>query len=93
MSDLVETVETLLMEYSNSLEYSFRERGRCIKCSFCNRSFKYQLVLNEHAMEQHMDNLKNITDEEQKNMILQFIKSDSKMLYQDYHQKFFHGEK
>ena len=93
MSDLVETVETLLMEYSNSLEYAYKSRRCRIKCSFCNRSFKYQLVLNEHAMGKHMDNLKNLTNDEQRMLILDFIKSDSKMLYQDYHQRFFHGEK
>lgn len=28
MSNMAETVENLLLEYSNSLEYSFKERGR-----------------------------------------------------------------
>ena len=83
MSDLVVTVETHLMEYSKSLEYAYKSRGRCIKCSFCNRSFKYQCVLNKHAIEKHMNNLTNLTNDEQRMMILDFIKSDSKMLYQD----------
>ena len=51
------------------------------------------MVLNEHAIEKHMVNLKNLTDEEQKRLILEFLRSDPKILYQDYHQKFFYGEK
>ena len=93
MSNLSETVENLLMEYSNSLEYSFKERGRHLRCSFCNRKFKYQMVLNQHAIEKHLVNLKNLTDEEQKRLILEFLRSDPEILYQDYHQKYFFGEK
>ena len=93
MSNLSETVENLLMEYSNSLEYSFKERGRHLRCSFCNRKFKYQMVLHQHAIEKHLVNLKNLTDEEQKRLILEFLRSDPEILYQDYHQKYFFGEK
>lgn len=91
---MAETVEKLLLEYSNSLEYSFNEsRGRHLRCCFCNRKFKYQMVLNQHGIEKHMINLKNLTDEEQKKLFLEFLRSDPTMLYQDYHQKFFYGEK
>ena len=78
MSNMAETVENLLLEYSNSLEYSFKERGRHLRCSFCNR--KYQMVLNQHAIEKHLVNLKNLTNEEQKRLILEFLRSDPEIL-------------
>ena len=51
------------------------------------------MVLNQHAIEKHLVNLKNLTDEEQKRLILEFLRSDPEILYQDYHQKYFFGEK
>ena len=51
------------------------------------------MVLYQHGIEKHMVNLKNLTDEEQKKLFLEFLRSDPTMLYQDYHQIFFYGEK
>ena len=48
---LIDTIEKLMNEYSNAVDYSFgvcgRSRRRFFKCSFCNRAYKYHTLLRE----------------------------------------------
>ena len=47
--ELIDTIENLMNEYSNAIDYSFgvcgRSRRRFFKCSFCNRAYKYHSLL------------------------------------------------
>ena len=47
--ELIDTIEKLMNEYSNAVDYSFgvcgRSRRRFFKCSFCNRAYKYHSLL------------------------------------------------
>lgn len=72
---LADTVERLRMEYSSAIEYSFdsRARGRKLKCNFCNRPYKYQLVLDEHVIK-HMNELKKLTDDERRHLLRRVFK-------------------
>ena len=84
-------VEQLLKEYTSSIELSFdfRARKRPLRCSFCNRPYKYQVVLDEHVITGHMDLLKTLTDDERLAFLQNYIKDESKMMYPDFHLKHF----
>ena len=63
---LADTVERLQMEYSSVIEYTIDSRARTkkLKCNFCHRSYKYQIILDEHVNHVHMSELKKLNDEE-----------------------------
>ena len=84
---LAEKVEQLTMEYSSRIELSFdcRARIRNLRCSFCNRPFKYHMVLDEHVTSKQMTDLKKLTDDERRDFLQKFIKDESKIMYPDYH--------
>ena len=87
---LADTAEALLMEYSNYVDLYFngQDRKRPLKCSFCNRSYKYQQVLNNHVNSQHMDKLKQISDRERMNMIHNFLLDDSKIMFPEFYRRY-----
>ena len=87
MTFFADEVEQLTMEYSSRIELSFdcRARTRKLRCSFCNRPFKYQMVLDEHVTTKHMTDLKTLTDDERRDFLLKYIKDESKMMYPDFH--------
>ena len=76
MTFLADKVEQLTMEYSSRIELSFdcRARTRNLRCSFCNRPFKYQMVLDEHVTTKHMTDLKTLTDDERRDFLQKYIK-------------------
>ena len=88
---LADKVEQLAMEYSLRIELSFdrRARTRHLRCNFCNRPFKYQLVLHEHVTANHMTDLKRLTDDDRRDFLQKYIKDESKMLYPDFHRQRF----
>ena len=88
---LADTAEALLMEYSNYVDLYFngKDRKRPLKCSFCNRSYKYQQVLNNHVNSQHMDKLKQITDQDRMEMIHNFLLDDSKIMFPEFYRRYF----
>ena len=88
---LAATAEALLMEYSNYVDLYFngKDRKRPLKCSFCNRSYKYQQVLNNHVNSQHMDKLKQISDQERMEMINNFLLDDSKIMFPEFYRRYF----
>ena len=88
---LADTAEALLMEYSNYVDLYFngKDRKRSLKCSFCNRSYKYQQVLNKHVNSQHMDKLKQISDQERMEMINNFLLDDSKIMFPEFYRRYF----
>ena len=88
---LADTAEALLMEYSNYVDLYFngQDRKRPLKCSFCNRSYKYQQVLNNHVNSQHMDKLKQISDQERMNMIHNFLHDDSNIMFPEFYRRYF----
>ena len=90
---LADIVEQLAMEYSLQIELSFdhRARTRNLRCNFCNRPFKYQMVLEEHVTSNHMTDLKQLTDDERRDFLQKYIKDESKMLYPDFHRQRFGG--
>ena len=90
---LADKVEQLAMEYSLRIELLFdlRARTRNLRCNFCNRLFKYQMVLDEHVTANHMTNLKKLTDDERRDFLQKYIKDESKMLYPDFHRQRFSG--
>ena len=73
--NLADTVEKLRMEYSSVIEYTFdsRARTRKLKCNFCHRSYKYQIILDEHV-NVHMNELKILTDEERRLLLRMVFK-------------------
>ena len=91
---LADKVEQLTMEYASRIELSFdcRARTRNLRCSFCNRPFKYQMVLDEHVTTKHMADLKKLTDDERRDFLQKYIKDESKMLYPDYHRLRFQSD-
>ena len=48
---LIDTIEKLMNEYSNAVDYSFsvcgRSQRRFFKCSFCHRAYKYHSLLRK----------------------------------------------
>ena len=88
---LADTAEALLMEYSNYVDLYFngKDRKRPLKCSFCNRSYKYQQVLNNHVNSQHMDKLKQISDQDRMEMIHNFLLDDSKIMFPEFYRRYF----
>ena len=88
---LADTAEALLMEYSNNIDLFLNEkdRKRPLKCSFCNRSYKYQHLLNNHINNQHMGRLKQISDQERMNMIHNFLLDDSQIMFPDFYRRYF----
>ena len=88
---LADRVEQLAMEYSLRIELSFdfRAQTRHLRCNFCNRAFKYQMVLDEHVTGNHMTDLKQLTDDERRDFLQKYIKDESKMLYPDFHRQRF----
>ena len=88
---LADTAEALLMEYSNYVDLYFngKDRKRPLKCSFCNRSYKYQQVLNKHVNSQHMDKLKQISDQGRMEMINNFLLDDSKIMFPEFYRRYF----
>ena len=62
--------ELLLMDYTNRIDYSFKNkcRKRKLKCGFCERIYKYQAVLNDHVVGDHLVDLKKLTDLERNSL-------------------------
>ena len=84
-------VEQLLKEYTSTIELSFdfRARKRPLRCSFCNRPYKYQVIMDEHVITRHMNLLKTLTDDERLEFLRKYIKDESKMMYPEFHRKHF----
>ena len=84
-------VEMLVAEYSNKIDYTFDRtaRSRQLRCGFCTRSYKYQLVLNRHVNSEHMTDLNQLTDQAHYQFILNFLYGRRVILYPEYHQRFF----
>ena len=84
-------VEMLVAEYSNQVDYTFDRtaRSRRLRCGFCTRSYKYQLVLNRHVNSEHMTDLNQLTDQAHYQFILNFLYDRRVILYPEYHQRFF----
>lgn len=84
-------VEMLVAEYSNKIDYTFDRtaRSRQLRCGFCTRSYKYQLVLNRHVNSEHMTDLNQLTDQAHYQFILNFLYDRRVILYPEYHQRFF----
>ena len=80
MTKLADIVEQLTMEYASRIELSFdrRARKRNLRCNFCNRPFKYQMVLDEHVTTKHMADLKKLTDDERRDFLQKYIKDESR---------------
>ena len=49
------------------------------------------MVLDEHVTENHMTDLKQLTDDERRDFLQKYIKDESKMLYPDFHRQRFGG--
>ena len=49
-------VEMLIAEYTNTIDYYFNGQSG-LRCGFCTRSYKYQLVMNQHVNSHHMNRL------------------------------------
>ena len=88
---LADTAEALINEYSEYVDLYFnsKDRKRPLKCSFCNRSYKYQQVLNNHVNTQHMDKLKQIDDQERMKMIHTFLLDDTKIMFPEFYRRYF----
>ena len=84
-------VERLVAEYTNFIDYSIDSSAtsRRLRCGFCTRSYKYQLVLNQHVNSQHMTDLNQLTDQAHYQLILNFLYDRREILYPEYHQRFF----
>ena len=63
--------ELLLMDYTYRIDNSTMSqcRKRKLKCGFCKRSYKYQFVLNDHVVRDHLVDLKKLTDLERMEFI------------------------
>ena len=83
--------ELLLMDYTYRIDNSTMSqcRKRKLKCGFCKRSYKYQIVLNDHVVNDHMIHLKKITDLERFELIHSYLNDGSNISYQEFHQKYF----
>ena len=88
---LADTAEALINEYSEYVDLYFnsKDRTRPLKCSFCNRSYKYQQVLNNHVNTQHMDKLKQIDDQERMKMIHTFLLDETKIMFPEFYRRYF----
>ena len=84
-------VEMLIVEYTNIIDYTFDRtaRRRQLRCGFCTRNYKYQLVLSRHVNTEHMIYLNQLTDRAHYQFILNFLYDSSTILYPEYHQRFF----
>ena len=83
--------EMLITEYTNKIDYFFngQSRRRGLRCSFCTRSFKYQLVLNQHVNSFHMNRLNQLSERGHMQFILNFLCDSAEILYPEYNQRFF----
>ena len=88
-------VEMLIAEYTNTIDYSFngQSRQRGLRCGFCTRRYKYQLALNQHVNSFHMSRLKQLSERDHVQFILNFLSDAPEMLYAEFHQRFFNPEK
>ena len=77
--------ELLLMDYS----FKSKCRKRKLKCGFCERIYKYQAVLNDHVVRDHMVDLKKLTDLERMEFIHIYVNDETDISYQKFHQKYF----
>ena len=84
-------VEILITEYTNTIDYCFngQSRQRGLRCSFCTRSYKYQLALNQHVNSFHMTHLNQLSERGHLQFILNFLCDAPEMLYAEFHQRFF----
>ena len=84
-------VDMLIAEYTNMIDYSYdgRSRFRRLRCGFCIRSYKYQLVLNQHVNSFHTAHLNRLSKQFHMQFILNFIYDSQQILYPEYHQRFF----
>ena len=78
-------VEQLLIEYTSQVDHG---RKRRLRCGFCIRSFKYQIVLNQHVESVHLTDLKKLTERERMDLIDCFLNDDSDITYQKFHQRY-----
>ena len=85
-----EIAELLLMDYTNRIDYSFMSqcRKRKLKCGFCARTYKYQVVLNDHVVKDHMVDLKKITDLDRMQLIQHYMNETTYISYAKFHQKY-----
>ena len=83
-------VEQLLIEYTSQVDYSFdcKSRKRRLRCGFCTRTYKYQIVLNQHVESNHLTDLKKLTERERRKLINCFLNDDSDIIYQEFHQRY-----
>ena len=85
-----EIVEQLLIEYTTQIDlfFNFKSRKRKLRCGFCTRRYKYQVVLNHHVASDHMADLKKLTDRQRKEMIYSYIKDQSEISYHEFQNRY-----
>ena len=85
-----EIVEQLLMEYTTQIDlfFNFKSRKRKLRCGFCTRRYKYQVVLNHHVASDHMADLKKLTDRQRKELIYSYIKDQSEISYHEFQNRY-----
>ena len=88
-------IEAILNQYSFEFDRSLdkKDRFRCLKCSFCNCIFKYQVCLNQHVNTKHMVDLKELSNFERLSFIRLYLEDDRDISYAQFHNEYFFQKK
>ena len=88
-------IEAISNQYSFEFDRSLdkKDRFRCLKCSFCNCLFKYQVCLNQHVNTKHMVDFKELSNFERLSFIRLYLEDDRDISYAQFHNEYFFQKK